>query len=434
MLQNRPFYGWKLLTALAAIVSINVGMTYVAAAVVNAPMARDLEMSRGTLGLGSTVFLLCLGLSAPLVARSVNALGSRATLCVGSLLIALGSILLASCVSRGWQFVLGYGLLLGAGCGFGGMAPAHSCATLWFEKRRAMALALVLVGAGLGGSIFAPLLTRLIAAANGNWRAGWLCLSAASLTAALMSVLFVKNRPQEVGQVADEYRQSVSEIIDDAPSERSQVYRTRDHWTLKEATRTPTFWLLTLAAVGESVPGTSAIAHAIPHLRDLGHSAAAAGAALGLFSTFSIFGSLTVGFLCDRVEPRVVWAVCIALIGAGMLVATRARADAVMYLFTGMLGFGSGAALTCWHATVGNYFGPSSFPSILCAQLPVSNTIAAASPFLVGIVYDVRGSYTPAFVSLAAFSVLTAILLLFTRPPTRRSPPRSSAYRASINR
>jgi hypothetical protein len=42
MLQNRPFYGWKLLTALAAIVSINVGMTYVAAGVVNAPMARDL--------------------------------------------------------------------------------------------------------------------------------------------------------------------------------------------------------------------------------------------------------------------------------------------------------------------------------------------------------------------------------------------------------
>jgi MFS family permease len=434
MLQTRPFYGWKLLAALAAIVSINVGMTYVAAAVVNAPMARDLEMSRGTLGLGSTVFLLCLGLSAPLVARSVNSLGSRTTLCVGSLLIALGSILLASCVSRGWQFVLGYGLLLGVGCGFGGLAPAHSCATLWFEKRRAMALALVLVGAGLGGSVFAPLLTRLIAAANGDWRAGWFCLSAASLTAALVSILFVKNHPEEVGQVADGDRQTVSDVINDAASQRSRVYRTRDHWTLKEAVHTPTFWLLTLAAVGESVPGTSTIAHAVPHLRDLGHSAAAAGAALGLFSTSSIFGSLTVGVLCDRVEPRIVWAVCISLIGAGMLVATRARADAAMYLFTGMLGFGSGAALTCWHATVGNYFGPSSFPSILCAQLPVSNTIAAASPFLVGIVYDVRGSYTPAFVSLAAFSVLTAILLLFTRPPTRRSPLPNSAYLASTNR
>jgi cyanate permease len=284
-----------------------------------------------------------------------------------------------------------------------------------------MALALVLVGAGLGGSIFAPLLTRLIAAANGNWQAGWLCLCAASLMAALMSILFVKNRPEEVGQVADGERQMVSEINNDAAPQGSRVYRTRDRWSLKEAAHTPTFWLLTLAAVGESVPGTSTIAHAVPHLRDLGHSAAAAGAALGLFSTFSIFGSLTVGLLCDRVEPRIVWAVCIGLIGSGILVATRARADAAMYLFTGMLGFGSGAALTSWHATVGNYFGPSSFPSILGAQLPISNTIAAASPFLVGIVYDVCGSYTPAFVSLAVVSVLTAVLLLFTRPPSRRS-------------
>jgi cyanate permease len=105
-----------------------------------------------------------------------------------------------------------------------------------------------------------------------------------------------------------------------------------------------------------------------------------------------------------------------------------------MYLFTGMLGFGSGAALTCWNATVGNYFGPSSFASIICAQLPISNTIAAASPFLVGMVYDVRGSYTPAFVSLAAFSVVTAIVLFFTRPPMLRSPLRNSAYPASINR
>jgi MFS family permease len=259
-------------------------------------------------------------------------------------------------------------------------------------------------------------------------------LSAASLTAALMSILFVKNHPEEVGQVADGDRQTVSEIVHDAASPRPRVYRTQDHWTLREAAHTPTFWLLTLAAVDESVPGTATIAHAVPHLRDLGHSAAAAGAALGLFSTSSIFGTLTVGLLCDRVEPRIVWAVCISLIGAGMLVATRAYADAAMYLFTGMLGVGSGAALTCWHATVGNYFGPSLFPSILCAQLPVSNTIAAASPFSVGIVYDVRGSYTPAFVSLAAFSGLTAILLCFTRPPTRRSQLLNSAHLASTNR
>jgi cyanate permease len=53
--------------------------------------------------------------------------------------------------------------------------------------------------------------------------------------------------------------------------------------------------------------------------------------------------------------------------------------------------------------------------------MPVSTTLAAASPFLVGIVYDMRGSYTPAFFVLGAFSFLTAILLFFANPPVHSS-------------
>jgi cyanate permease len=236
-----------------------------------------------------------------------------------------------------------------------------------------------------------------------------------------VSILFVKNRPEEVEQVADGGAKQGNEISGDVASRPSGIYRTRDHWTVREAARTPAFWLLTLASVGESVPGTAAIAHAVPHLRDLGHTAAAAGSAIGAFSVCSIAGSLIIGFLCDRMDPRIAWAVCILMIGSAVLIATRAGSDAAMYLFTGMLGFGSGAALTCWHATVANYFGPTSFPSILCAQMPVSTTLAAASPFLVGIVYDARGSYTPAFFVLAGFSVLTAVLLFFASPPRRNS-------------
>jgi MFS family permease len=352
----------------------------------------------------------------------VNSFGARATLCTGSLLVALGSLLLATVATRGWHFVFFYGFLLGAGCSFGSMVAAQSCATLWFEKRRAMALALVLVGAGVGGSISAPLLTSVVATAHGNWRTGWFCLFAAGLTVALVSILFVKNRPEDVGQVADGHAEPVSEII----------YRTRDHWTVREALRTPAFWLLTLASVGESVPGTATIAHAVPHLRDLGHTAAAAGSAVGIFSACSIVGSLMIGFLCDRIDPRIAWAACILMIGSGVFIATRAGSAVAMYLFTGMIGFGSGAALACWHATVANYFGPASFPSILGAQMPVSTTLAAASPFLVGMVYDMRGSYTPAFLTLGAFSFLTAILLFFANPPVRSSLPVSRAKAAAV--
>lgn len=422
MAQNPAFYGWKLLAALATIAAVNQGGTYLGASVINAPMAKDLGLSRGTLGLASTIFVLSIALTAPLVARTVNLFGSRTTLCTGSLFVALGSILLATFASNGWQFVVCYGFLLGSGCSFGSMVAAQSCASLWFEKRRAMALSLVLVGAGLGGSISAPLLTSVIAAAQGNWRTGWFCLFAVALGAALVSLVFVKNPPDD----------QLTGVSADIAPQRSRVYRTRDYWTVKEALHTPAFWLLTLASVGESVPGTAAVAHAVPHLRDLGHTAAAAGSAIGIFSACSIVGSLTVGFLCDRIDPRIAWAVCILTIGGGVFIGTRAASDLAMYLFTGMIGFGSGAALACWHATVANYFGPASFPSILGAQMPVSTTLAAASPFVVGMVYDMHGSYTPAFLVLGGFSVLTAILLYFASPPVRASLTASRSQGATV--
>lgn len=428
------FYGWKLLAALSAAVSVNLGVAYVGASVINAPMARELGLNRGTLGLGSAVFVLVLGLAAPLVARVTNSVGARLTLCVGSLLVAAGAFLLAFCVSQGWQYVLTYGVILGMGCAFGALIPAQTCASMWFEKKRARALALVLTGSGVGGLIFAPLLTRVIVVTNGNWRAAWYVVLAAALSVALTSLLFVRNRPADCGQQPDGEavplpHGSSGRTADSA----SPVYRTRDSWTVREAMRTPAFWLIGIAAVGESVPSTAAIAHAVPHLRDLGHSAQAAAAALGLFAVCTIVGKLSTGFLCDRIEPRYAWSVSIAIMGLAVLVATQAHSASTMYLFTGLLGFGSGGALTCWHATVANYFGPTAFASILGALMPFTNAVSATSPFLVGLSYDVQGSYSTAFYVISAITLISAVLLLAAAPPSRsRSQSVAIAHAAAV--
>jgi cyanate permease len=230
----------------------------------------------------------------------------------------------------------------------------------------------------------------------------------------------VSNRPNPVVQAASGV--SKAEVcergeLDDGFT--STVYRTRELWTVREAVRTSAFWLFSIAAVGESVPSTAAIAHAVPHLRDLGHSAAAAGAAIGLFSMCTIIGKLGAGFLCDRLEPRYAWCASIILMGLAVWLATRAQSAGVMYLFAAMLGLGSGGALTCWHTTVANYFGPSLFASILGAQLPFSNAVAAVTPFLIGLAYDAHHSYTTAFYMVAAVAVGAAVPLLAAVPPTR---------------
>jgi cyanate permease len=273
-------------------------------------------------------------------------------------------------------------------------------------------------------------MTRVIAWADGDWRAAWCFVLAVALSVALVAFLFVKNRPSDVGQLPDGGAPRAQPRQDQAASPIS-VYRTQEVWTAREAIRTRAFWLMGLAAVGECVPSTAAVAHAVPHLRDLGHSPEAAASALGLFAMCTIAGKLSIGLLCDRIEPRFAWSVCIAMMGAAVLVATRADSVGAMYLFTGMLGFSSGAALTCWHATIANYFGPAAFASVLGAQMPFSNIVSAAAPFLVGLVFDVQGSYSTAFYVVAAVAMGSALALLAAAPPSRRRE--SSTSIAGVN-
>jgi hypothetical protein len=184
----------------------------------------------------------------------VNSFGARATLCTGSLLVSLGSLLLATWASRGWHFVAGYGFLLGAGCSTlvskgAEMEPPRPAPA----RTRARAMARLFSNQSVAHDCAATMDPNE-GAAHGNWRAGWFCLSAAGLVGEVVSILFVKNCPEEVGQVADGNARLVREISGDAAPQRSRIYRTRNHWTVREAVHTPAFWLLTLASISESGP------------------------------------------------------------------------------------------------------------------------------------------------------------------------------------
>jgi MFS family permease len=247
------------------------------------------------------------------------------------------------------------------------------------------------------------------------------------MSVALLAFLGVKNRPSDIGQQPDNADADSRSDIDNSPVPVPAVYRTREIWTVRQAIRTPALWLLSLAAVGECASSAAALAHAVPHLRDLGHSAPEVGAAMALFSICAIVGKLSIGLLGDRMEPRNAWSACVVMMGLAIWVATRAESAGAMFLFTGMLGLGSGGALTCWHATVTNYFGPASFAAVLGAQLPLSNVVSAAAPFLVGLMYDTQHSYTLAFYGVAAFAVVAGLALLLAAPP-KLSASRTDAY------
>ena len=114
------------------------------------PAAIDLI---GTLG----VSLMTIG--APFAAAWAKAFSPRTVTLLGAVLFGLGNVL-ASFSQHLWQFVLTQGVLLGCGTCLA-YIPAVTVAPSWFDRRRGLAMGIVLAGTGVGGVVWAPVLRAL---------------------------------------------------------------------------------------------------------------------------------------------------------------------------------------------------------------------------------------------------------------------------------
>src|SRR6516162_3978929 len=226
---RKAFYGWTLLFVFWVIIILNFAFPTFGTSVVNTYMAEAMHLSRSKLGLAFSVFSLMAGLPGPIVAASINKLGIRATLMIGTLLTSCGALLMAAYVKTTSQAILVLGLIVGAGAAMAGTVAPQVGVARWFHRKRARAMSLMLTASGIGGFIAVPTLNAVIARDQANWRAAWWLMASMSLLAAIVSALFVKNSPEQMGQVPDGDDVTGDGLISRAQSGHG-VFKTTENW------------------------------------------------------------------------------------------------------------------------------------------------------------------------------------------------------------
>jgi MFS family permease len=420
--QGKPFYGWKLLVIFWAIIILNFTFPTFGTSVVNTYMAKAMHLNRKELGLAFSVFSLMAGLPGPLVAKSINTLGIRLTLVIGTVVAACGAFLMALFVKTTSQAILVLGLIVGTGAAMAGTNPPQVGIARWFYRKRARAMSLLLTASGIGGLIAVPTLNAVIAHFGGNWRAAWWCMGTMSMVGAIVSALFVRESPAEMNQSPD------GEAGVEPNSSRvspGRVFKTTEDWTLGEALKRPTLWLLVATYLGFFMGFFIYLAHGILHLEGLGHTPGEAARSISVIFASSLIGQVAVAALGDRIEPRFISAVAVCLYGGGTLVAIRASSTTTMYVYAIMMGAGFAAAFTCIMTIWSNYFGPKLYPSLLGVTTPIGTILGAMGPFAAGYFYDKYGTYVPVFEAIAALCLLTAFLYLLAVPPVHRVTDRT---------
>jgi MFS family permease len=420
------FYGWKLLAAFWVILFINLAFPAYGSSVVNAYMVSDLGIDRRTLGLMVSLYMIMTGLPGPFVAMFVNRFGVRTTLTIGSLVLAAGAFSMATLVDSGLEAVLVFGLVVGVGVMSGGTLATQAGTAFWFVRRRALAISIILTAGGIGGFVATRVLNRTISAFDGDWRMGWWLIAGLALVSAVTAIAFVRNRPEDVGQVADGGNGSGG-----VGQKARPAYITRENWTFAEVLRTPTLWLLFFCSLGMSAGFTLSMAHAVVHLQDLGNSVDAAAKAFSVLVASTLLGKVMLGVFGDRIDPRYLWAIAVGVFGVGLLLMLDATSPVTLYGFAIGIGFGFGGGVACMMTTLSNYFGPAVYASVIGITLAVQTTAGSLGSFIAGDVYERTGSYSPVIIGSAILCFAGGLTLVSIRPPTRaasskRAPSESS--------
>jgi MFS family permease len=433
-LPERAFYGWTLLAALWGVAVCNLGFPAFGPAIINAAMAKALGMHRESLGDMFLVYMIMSGLPGPLVALSVNRLGVRKTLIAGCLLLVLGDLLMATAVSGPVGGMLCHGLLVGSGVAAGGILAAQAGLARWFVRRRSVALSILYSANAIGGFAVAPLLVRLIEA-SGTWRAGWWLLALMSCLAVGLVILFVRDRPEDLGQLPDGAAAPADGAAAGAGAtgpaggvalDSRPRFVTGREWSFREAVRNPTYWVLLIALLGTSGGYTLFLAHGALHIQDLGHSARVAAWAVSSLAASGLIGKLILAILGDRLDPRYLFALYAFVFGVGLLVIVDARAAWQVYLSAMCLGIGFGGGLVSLMAVLSNYYGTLAFASLAGVAFALNTTLSAFASKIGGRLFDQGVGYGIMFYFLAAWCFVGAVASCITPRPGVAAPSTSA--------
>ncbi|HZK42936.1 MAG TPA: MFS transporter [Syntrophomonadaceae bacterium] len=414
MSTRKIFYGWIMVVALFFIYVCMGVFPFYTGSVLGAYITSDplSGVNVGLWGIAFTIFILVQGLPAPLIGMIVEKKGSKFTMLIGSLLVMAGSLLLAFFPSPA-TLIIGFSLMISLGVGMAGQLPVQTVINMWFYKRRALAMGIVMLAGGVGITIIGPVVTKIIELSGGQWNYGWFFLTAVSLVTFLLVLLFVHNRPENKGLTID------NGAIDtaDKTQENSRVYKTRVSMSHGASVRTAAYWVMAFGMVAYFIPYNLCGSHAMIHFRNVGFDPMFVATGLSIMGVASLVARIIVGIIGDYIEPIKIMGIAVPIMALGGIAATYIVSPAVIYIYFLAIGFGSGFGRVCIPTAVANYFGPESYARNIGLIMTTAAIFSAFVPAGGGFIFQKLGSYNLAFIITGVLGVLAGVGCLFVKPP-----------------
>ena len=427
---RRIAYAWWVLLASIVILSLNAGARLMIGVLIK-PIIAEFGWSRGTVSAAVFVNMVVLALAVLVTGRLYDRYGPKWVILVSSVVSSSGLVLMATMDSR-WEFFLYYGVISAVGLG-GTMSTLFAAVvSRWFEKHRGTVISLATTGNSLGQFALVPLFAAVLL--DDGWRATMVLVGLVFLAVnVVLALTVIRGDPEDLGK--EPYGRSrppgpgsalaagagpgaaavsLGVAAPDGPEPRSLG--------LREAMRTASFWLFTVAMFVCGAGDFLLTTHLVPMATDHGVSTPTAVAMLAWFGLLSMGGILLAGPASDLVGNKTPIALAFALRVAVFLLVVWWQTATTFWVLSLVFGFTFLITAPLTTTLMGRLYGFGSIGVLSGFVICVHHVGGGLWAYLGGVVFDLTGGYTLALAVSAGASVLALACALLIREVRHVAP------------
>jgi MFS family permease len=393
---------WRLIVSLLLMTIGGAGMY--AVTVVLPSVQADFAVDRAAASLPYTLTMIGFGFGGILMGRLADRYGVMVPLMVGAVGLGAGFVS-AGLAGNLWLFILAQGLLMGLLGTSATFAPLVADTSLWFTRRRGIALGICMSGNYVAGAVWPPVIQHFVE--SSGWRSAYVGIGVFCLLSMLPLALVYRRRPPALAPVP----------VSPAAEPRAAALQSERPLGLSPATLQ---LLLCVAGVACCVAMSMPQVHIVAYCGDLGFGAARGAQMLSLMLGMGIVSRLVSGWMSDHIGGLYTLLVGSVLQGVALLMFLWADGVASLFLVSAMFGLFQGGIVPSYALIVREYFTPKEAGARVGAVLMATLFGMALGGWMSGAIFDASGSYRAAFVNGIGWNLLNVGIVLFLLARAKR--------------
>jgi MFS family permease len=394
-----------------ALMMIGSAGMYVAPVVLPAVQA-EFGVARADASFPYTLLMLGFGLGGMLMGRLADRWGVMVPLLVGACGLGAG-FGVAGAASSITVFALAHGVLVGLLGASATFAPLIADTSLWFVRRRGIAVAVCASGNYLGGALWPPVVQHFVETVG--WRQTYIGLAVFCALVMASLALLMRPRPPTATGAPTAAANAMG-----TPSDRPFGLGLGQAQTL-----------LCIAGVACCVAMSMPQVHIVAYCTDLGYGAARGAEMLSLMLACGIVSRLVSGAICDRVGGLRTLMLGSALQAVALLLFVPFDGLLPLYVIAALFGLFQGGIVPSYAIIAREHFPAAEAGRRVGTVIMATMVGMALGGWMSGKVFDLTGSYRAAFINGVAWNLLNLAIAVFlfrrTVAATRAAPPQPPA-------